>query len=266
MEVLPISLDDIEELKELQPEGWPDIIPHFTFYINSSFCDPIKFIRGKRIIGIGCAIRYTSTAWLGHIIVHKEFRNQGLGSHITKTLVERLQNTGCKTISLIATDLGEPVYQKLGFIKETDYHFLKKEGAEILSYDHTLISHNATGFEEQTLLMDKLVWDEDRTLLLQPHLKDAKFCIENNKLKGFYLPTLGEGLIIATDSASGIELLKYRVETHNTAVLPAQNEAAIQFLLEINFKHLRTAARMRLGPATGFKAKMLFNRIGGNVG
>src|SRR5688500_3639509 len=127
MKIFDLFPDELNDLIALQPEGWPDIRPHFQFYFNSSFCSPIKLVADKKIVGIGSCIYHRETAWLGHIIVHKEFRNQGIGTKITQALVERALEINSSTISLIATELGEPVYAKLGFRKESDYCFFTKE-------------------------------------------------------------------------------------------------------------------------------------------
>ena len=106
MEVFEFTLGDIAELHALQPAGWPDITPNFNHYITSASCSPLKFCIENRIVGIGAAIAHKNSCWLGHIIVHPDFRNQGIGRFITETLCERM-SAGFPTISLIATDMGE---------------------------------------------------------------------------------------------------------------------------------------------------------------
>jgi len=265
MNVSIITQADMESISALQPDGWPDISPFVKFYIDAPFCEPLKFSENNNIVGIGAAIIYHKTAWLGHIIVHKDYRNKGIGSFITKTLVDRRIRKGIKSISLIATDLGQPVYTKLGFTKETEYLFFKNDAPERMTCPTDMVS-NGRGLEKEILNIDKYVWGENRKKLLEPHLSDARVCIENNKVTGFYLPTLGEGLIVATTNLSGIELMKLRKQAIPVAVVPKENEVAIQFLYENNFTFHKAAARMRLGIPTGFKARMLFNRSGGNVG
>jgi len=105
MDRQPLELPDLELITALQPPDWPNIIPSIEFYIISTFCFPIKLIIDNKIVGIGTTIIHNDIAWLAHIIVHPEHRNQGIGKIITQTLVDSLQ-TKCDTIYLIATDLG----------------------------------------------------------------------------------------------------------------------------------------------------------------
>ena len=266
MQISAITANDIEEIRELQPEGWPDIISHFNFYIESAFCKPLKFVNQQKIVGIGSSIIYPYSAWLGHIIVHRDFRNQGIGLFITKTLVERLVDGNCNRISLIATDLGKPVYEKLGFVTETNYEFYKKEKHSNTLFHSKHITPASTKHHKEILALDKLVYGEERFALLNPHLAKALICVENDSVRGFYLPTLGEGLIVANDKSAGINLSKLRIQTQNTTVLPQENQDAIIFLKENGWEFIKTASKMCFSEKLVSKPEWLFNRSGGNVG
>lgn len=264
MQIADITLNDLEELKQLRPDGWSDIEPHYQFYVSSPFCNPIKISVNGNIAGIGASILHKSTAWLGHIIVHKEFRNRGIGTAVTRTLCERLSNK-YESISLIATQPGEPLYQKLGFIKETEYYFFKNESAKQLAYEAECI-WDGYPYIAQILQIDKAASGEDRTLLLSDHLQDSKVFINRNRVTGFYLPSLGEGPIVATDKFAGIELSKLRLQNKSVSILPQENQAGIDFLTANNFEFYQKGVRMSLRRTPGFKPEMLFNRIAGNVG
>lgn len=266
MKVAEIVSGDIEELKELQPDGWPDITEHFNFYIRSSFCNPIKILLNNRIAGIGCAILHGNTAWLGHIIVHKEYRNKGIGTAVTKTLCDQFNKNQFRTISLIATQLGEPVYKKLGFRTDTEYHFFRNEDIKGFDYDTDSIKSDGSAYADEILDIDSLASGENRTLLLRPHIAHAKVFIKNNRVTGFYLPTLNEGPVVSTDPSAGIELLKLRFINKSVSVLPQENETAIQFLTKNNFRLYQKGTRMSLGQKTEFRPDMIFSRIGGNMG
>ena len=68
-----------------------------------------------RILAVGQGIATGHAGWIGNIIVRPEARNRGLGSRVTLDIVNLLRAQGCSTLLLVATELGEPVYQKLGF-------------------------------------------------------------------------------------------------------------------------------------------------------
>src|SRR5690242_17103555 len=119
-----LTNEDLPQVSGLQPEGWPSIIPSYQFYLQSSFCFPLKLSVDNQLAGVGTAIVHANTAWLAHIIVDPRQRNKGIGTDITKALIQLAEKYYCRTILLLATTLGEPVYTKLGFRKELDYIFL----------------------------------------------------------------------------------------------------------------------------------------------
>jgi hypothetical protein len=79
---------DMNEIRHLQPEGCPDIVPGFEFYIGKEFCHPLKALIDNRIAGIGTSIIFNKTAWLAHIIVGKDYGNKGTGYEITQKLLK----------------------------------------------------------------------------------------------------------------------------------------------------------------------------------
>ena len=255
---------DHKFLVELQPEGWPDILPHFHFYHENDNCFPIKVIINNKIVGIGAAIIHSEIAWLGHIIVHNEYRNQGIVKRITQSLVDLVHKKGCETIYLIATDLGAPVYEKVGFESEGEYSFYKNLNIKLKP------SGNVIEFKEEfshiVYNLDFNVTGENRTYLLEKHLKGAYVYRKEGEIQGFYLPALGEGLLIANNDLAGTELMKMRLSVSNNALIPSENLNAIEFLKENGAIEFKRAKRMRLGEKKVWFPNQIYNRIGGNIG
>ena len=266
MQIEKLTPQDLQELKELQPEGWSDITPYFEFYTNSPFCHPIKVLSGNRIAGIGTSILHKTSAWVAHIIVHPDFRNRGIGGIVTKSVRDAIDHVKYPTVSLIATPLGEPVYRKLGFQPETDYLFYKNESYTPVPKQNPLIADADPSCYNEILNFDKKASGEERTGILEPHLQSVKIYRSNNKINGFYAPDLGDGLIVAENETAGLELLKLKLQMLPFSVVPSDNEAAVNFLQEQGFQQFLKGTRMSIGERIDFKPKMLFNRIGGNLG
>jgi hypothetical protein len=265
IKIAPFQLADIEKIPLIQPEDWPDIIPSLRFYCASDFCFPMKAVMGEEMVGIGTAIIYGETAWLAHIIVNRHYRNAGIGSTITKGLIDFISKTSCKTILLIATALGEPVYRKIGFEVQTAYVFFD-EGSIPSSKDSTACNIFEISFVTEMLKLDRIVSGENRMKLLLPHLNQAQVFTDDGTVTGFYLPTLGEGLIIANNSTAGFELMKVRACTQKKFCIPIDNEPGIKFLQQYGCKEIRKASRMIYGRKTSFDGTKLYSRIGGNLG
>ena len=266
MKVSAFDQTDLNLLPGLQPDGWGDITPSFDFYTTSSFCFPIKIISDDKIVGIGTTIIHHDVAWLAHIIVHKEHRKNGIGKLITETLVDSLQSKNCETIYLLATDLGAPVYEKVGFETETEYLFFKDiKPGNGLTISESIMPYKED-FKEQIKGIDKITSGEDRIFHLEDHLQNGFVYSEKGIVHGFYLPTFGDGLIIATNSSAGLEFLQFHLSSKEKLVFPKDNSAATNYLYKKGYKETITGKRMRLGKKRDVNFKNIYNRIGGNLG
>lgn len=263
MKILPLTLADISYISHLQPEGWLPITPYYQFYLSSDFCMPIKCVYENKIVGLGSSILHEDTGWLAHIIVDKEFRNRGIGTLITKSLMDQLSPM-VKTMTLLATPLGEPVYHKLGFEKDTAYMFLRD--GKTNAPDGEAIQKFHPRFADQMLKLDQRVSGENRIKILKPHFASASIVADGDEVIGFVMPTLGEGLIIAVTNGAGELLLRLQHSTSNRTAVPMENKTAIRFLLGNGFVEYRRAIRMSYGRKITWEPDKLYGRIGGNLG
>ena len=266
MKIEPLITKDLNHLALLQPDGWPDIKPGLQFYLSNSFCHVIKIGSQTRIMGIGAGIVFGRTAWLAHIIVDKEFRGRGLAHKIVAYLLEKLRAFRCESISLIATDMGYPIYERSGFQKQTDYVFLKRETPLSLCDEPENITAFSGHHHKEVLELDHAISGEDRSRILTGKLGTAFLYRENSNTIGIYLPDLGEGMIIASNTRAGIELMKKKYATVDKAVLPVENKAGIQFLMENGFTETLRAARMIWGKPFSWQPENIYSRIAGKLG
>jgi ribosomal protein S18 acetylase RimI-like enzyme len=267
MKFATVTYNDLGEIRHLQPEGWPDIVKDFKFYLDADFCLPVKKVLGKRIIGVGAAIVLGDSAWIAHIIVDSGFRKRGIGFSIVEELMKKLQGFSIRSYLLIATEMGKSLYERAGFKAISEYAYFQRE----IPWNNQTNSGNVfpceTAFYSEILELDRKISGEKRGGLLMDHLPASKVYIHHNSVSGAYFPELGEGLIIANTLTAGIELMKVKYATRDKAVLPENNEAGISFLEQHGFT--RTPAkgtRMVLGEGVKWEPAKIFSRIGGNLG
>ena len=261
-----ISPADLEGISRLQPADWTDIVPYFKFYLESDFCCPVKVAVNEIIVGIGVSVAFQNTAWIAHIIVDPEFRNQGIGAAIVDQLINNPVLKSKGSILLIATKMGEPVYLKKGFRVVTEYAFFRRESP----WKDYPVSKNIQPFDKKythdILEMDGIISGEDRSRLLMTSLNGSLVYTDHERLLGYYMPGMGEGLIEAMDSTAGLELMKAKYASADKAVLPVENTAGIDFLKANGFIETSRANRMVLGTDIHWQPDKLFSRIGGNLG
>jgi len=262
-----LTYDDLSELGHLQPDGWPDIVTDFKFYLASAFCIPVKSTHGNRIVGTGAAIILGDSAWLAHIIVDKEYRNRGIGYSIVGELMNRLKGFPLRSYLLISTEMGRPLYEKAGFKAVTEYAFFRREEPWNGQTGPGTVRPYEEAFISDILDLDRKISGEDRGILFGGHLTSSKICVRNHSVVGAYIPDLGEGLIIADTESAGTELMRLKYSVTDKAVLPAENVTGISFLEHNGF--VRTpvkGTRMVYGEDVKWKPDKIFSRIGGNLG
>ncbi len=266
MEIQTLTEKDIPLVAALQPDDWGDILPGFRMYTSASHCYPVKIVINDTIVGIGATIVHHEVAWLGHIIVHPAFRGKGIGQLITQTLVDIAHRRQCETILLIATELGAPVYEKAGFSTDTEYLFFKDIHLQNEAMSTGQLLPYTAAFKQSIEGIDGLITAENRSFMLEAYLHSGWVYCHNNQVQGFYLPALGDGLIMAHTPAAGIDLLKLHLKNNDKAVFPKENITALNYLQANGYEPFRTAKRMRLGKNRPFKLENMYNRIAGNIG
>jgi GNAT superfamily N-acetyltransferase len=267
MQFDPITYKDLEEIRNLQPDGWPDITNSFDFYIRSEFCYPIKVVIEDKIIGIGNSIIFIDTAWIAHIIVDPEYRNKGVGSQIVYKLLNDIKAKSINTVLLIATELGEPVYKKAGFRNLSDYVYFKRAKPWIDKAISDKICPYKADYYSDLVQLDKEISGEERVSLIEKYIDKSYVFIDNNDLHGFYIPTLGEGPIFARTDNVGLELMKMKYSKIDKAVLPCENKIGIEFLSQHGFESDGVKGkRMILGKKIDWQPARFYSRIGGNFG
>jgi GNAT superfamily N-acetyltransferase len=258
-------LEDIPTVRALQPEGWNDIIPGTILYIEQDFCYPVKATLDGQIVASGAAIVHKDTTWLANIIVHKDHRNKGYGLIMTEYLLKYAQ-AQTDAVMLVATKLGRPVYIKLGFNDDEEYIFFKRQKLS-LAIPPEVVPYNDS-YKVAILELDHDTTGEYREHVLTPHLHGAFVYLENGTFKGFTIPSLGEGLTLATTSQAGLSLMIQNLQEEKRAALPVVNQAAVNFLLQNGFEvdEQLAGVKMYRGRYVPWKPQQMYGRVGGNMG
>ncbi len=266
LETSALQQSEVGLIAELQPPEWSIILPTIDFYTKTDYCFPIKVTLDGKIVGTGTAIHNHGTAWLAHIITHTDYRNRGIGKLVTQALVDNLKSKNFETIYLVATALGEPVYKKVGFETETEYVFFK----DVRRHDAFEIPKEIMPYFEaaspQIAALDHRVSGEERFFQLVPHLAAGYVFLENERVAGFFLPSYGDGLIIAENPTAGLALMNLRLTMKDTAVFPLDNRHALDLIQQLGQQPLMYAKRMWLGKPRPWSPAEIYNRIGGNLG
>ncbi len=76
-----------------------------------------------RIVGTVATITYENhVAWIGMMLVDPEFRRRGIGEGLMRRALETLRERQVPVIGLDATPMGQPLYERLGFVATAKLH------------------------------------------------------------------------------------------------------------------------------------------------
>jgi GNAT superfamily N-acetyltransferase len=257
---------DLPSLGELQPPGWRDITLAFDYYLSEAHCRPVKVVSDGRMVAVGCAITFRETGWIGHIIVHPEFRRRRIGMTVVNDSIEFLRASGCDTISLVATEDGYPVYLKAGFVPQTEYVFFERPEPPVSVPIPPDLRRIADSDMTEILRIDQEVTGEDRRALYAEVSPETLVCLDADTISGFYRPDLGEGFVAALNADAGRRLFAARIAGSSRVALPVENTDGIDQAGRAGFSEKRRSVRMVLGPPFGWRPECIYSRIGGNLG
>ena len=267
LELRCIKEDEIPLVKDFPPTDWNlDLSILYRFHFGEPYFHAVIALIDNKIAGTGMVILNKDVAWQGTIIVKEELRNKGIGKSITQNLIDWSNNNGANKILLCATELGKYVYEKLGFKHSMNYLIFKEGTIKNSSISDSIFKLHKTDFET-ILSLDKAASGEDRRKIIEKtYLTGFKF-VSVDIITGYYLPDFGNGLIVAENEHSGLELLKFRCQYNKDKIaIPESNKAALNFLLCHGFAESIKVPRMYLGSETSWKPEMIYARGSGYLG
>jgi ribosomal protein S18 acetylase RimI-like enzyme len=104
-------------LKDLA--GWNQTAADWERFLSASPSGCFVAEVEGRVVGTTTTIVYEGRfAWIGMVLVDPEFRGRGIGTHLLNKAIEHLDSQGVPTLKLDATPEGQPLYEKLGFVRE----------------------------------------------------------------------------------------------------------------------------------------------------
>ncbi|EAR02998.1 GNAT family N-acetyltransferase [Maribacter sp. HTCC2170] len=263
-----LKVSDIEGLNSLPPLDWNfDYEALLRDFINEDFFYAFIQIQDNKIVGTGNVFIKEKVGWLANIIIDKTCRGKGLGFEMTNFLVDFLTDKKCDTQLLIATELGEGVYRKIGFRKLTEYQCFDSEIDSDFNFTNSVRKLEISDLES-VYKLDQETNSENRTHLIDKYYKNGFGYFNNdNELLGFYLPEFGRGLVLSRDEQAGIELLKLKhSKKGKRTLLPIENQKGIILLENIGSKKGAKCSRMVLGKENKWKPNYIYSYGSGYCG
>jgi predicted N-acetyltransferase YhbS len=197
------------------------------------------------LLGTAASVRFGPVGWLGGVTVVEPARGRGLGLELTRAALAALGPV--ETVRLLATPLGLPVYEKLGFEPEGTYRVFLAGAARP---ERTVELRDATPDDlEAVLALDREATGENRSLAVRAALDGAVMTPDGSAVA---LRPPWRALPIVGDPAGATTLLTSLIEPGLRLAVPADNHAAVR-LLTLLGRELEPVTRMRRGPAVPWR-------------
>jgi predicted N-acetyltransferase YhbS len=252
--------------------GWGERQPELSFYLRHQPTTVFVAEQDGGIVGTAIVTLNAGIGWLGLVFVAPALRGQGLGSRLTRTGLEYLQERSTRSILLAASELGRPIYEKLGFVVDGHYSviFGPGRGGTAASSEHGVRSMEPPDVPAASAL-DRAATGEDRAHLLEA-LAHGWVVEGDGRVRGYALRTpWGYGPAIADDEASGTLLLdQLRAQAPEgqemRLMVPRDNLAAIQHLADAGFEVRGGLPRMRLGEPVPWQPSRIWATVNAALG
>jgi predicted GNAT family N-acyltransferase len=248
LELYELNESDAKGLVELSASvGWDyDEEEIRTFFSSARQIYGHKNSEGK-IVSSAAIIPYDNNlACIGMVIVHSDYRGLGLGKKVTQKCVD---NASGRSILLIATAEGKPLYQKIGFMVVDSVHkYLCSEYIPARLVPHSGLTIEAFKEEhlEKVIDLDGAAFGDKRSLFLRNRIKQANQCIvvkKDSRVIGFGLSVLGTvnlilGPVVAPDTQIAELIIDYLASNHKGNLridVPSGHEKLMAFLEQTGF-------------------------------
>jgi predicted N-acetyltransferase YhbS len=286
-EIRDMTATDIDCVGEsTSAGGFSDRSTFFRMAVSLGDSHPIVAVNEGRIVGTGVGAIHGSVGWIGVVFVVPELRGRGLGRAITEAICDGLEGAGCRSLVLVATEMGRPVYDRLGFREQSLYHMFSGDPTPTRPRPPagTVVRQIRPGDIETVADLDRRATGENRAPLIrafagsgwlleeEPAGPDPDGARAGTVLRGFLLPTTrGNAAVIAArpdDAACLLDLHRHLTPEGNRAWagLPTENEAGRQMLAQRGWYLRKTFPRMIRGEEPDWLPEMIWAQFNHAMG
>lgn len=255
-------------------EGFGDRRIKMAFVADHPQCAPFVAEADGVIVGTGVATINGSVGWIGTIWVDAAWRRHGLGRALTLATMDAAEAAGCRTLVLVATRVGQPLYEGLGFEIQTWYRIKEAPGLPTGQMAPKARSYRPSDLPSMCAL-DAAATGEDRRHLLSAFAaSDTTICVDrtDGTLGGFVVRApWGGGATIAPDPVDAMAILHARrlaagVDKRVRAGLLDDNEAGLELLSSAGWTDSWQAPRLIRGPLPDWVPNAIWGQFDHAVG
>ncbi len=253
--IAPLEIADIEAACDLH-DGEPEPRAELLWHLHTPYARVLKAVMDGRFVGYACAIAFEDSGWVREIYIKPSFYGIGIGGILVQRLLSWMEEQGAMRQLLIAPEATETFWTSLGFqpdgglLHYEDGTFLEASKDEVLAMEpeHMLA----------VLHLDHLATGERREQMLREHMYLGSVYVEKGRVRGFSLPLLGHGLIVADAPEVGLELQRWLLPLQPYLRLPVGHLTAHAHLVARKYTAKPAGLRMVRGERPVYRPQMIY--------
>jgi GNAT superfamily N-acetyltransferase len=271
--IRPMTARDVDPAADVLLRGeWGDRRLFFAWAVDHPRAHPFVADVEGEIAGTAVGTANGPAGWIGAVFVDPAHRGGGIGRELTDRVIGELEAAGCATLVLVATTAGRPMYERLGFRHDTDYHAIE---ADSLDGGEPALTPWRPADLAGMIDLDARATGEDRAHLLRAFASPASSSTlrgAGGDLKGFVVRApWGGGATVALTLDDGIRILEARRQAARPgarvrAGLLAENHEAIERLAELRWQPSWTGPRLIRGPALAWQPTRIWGQFNFAIG
>jgi GNAT superfamily N-acetyltransferase len=272
LEIRDMTAGDIDAAVALyRSGGWDERRSFLETVLANPACHSLIGVSDGALVATGLATVNGPVGWVGSIFVDPARRSQGLGRAITEAVCTRLDAAGCTTQALIASQYGQPLYEKMGFRIDAWYQIL-----ETIPLDAAPTPPPGTSLRrmlrtdiDRVGRLDFRATGEDRRVLLAPLVAGGWLLEAGDELLGFLIQILpASAALVAPDpqhAACLLDLLRHlgtnRAKALRAAVVRG-NEPTQRQLEKLGWSAAFATPRMLRGKPIPWEPALIWSLLG----
>ncbi|MBI2762260.1 MAG: GNAT family N-acetyltransferase [Chloroflexi bacterium] len=154
--------DVLAATRALVDDNWGDRHGWFEFATSHAACRAFVAEAEGDIVGTAVGTANGPAGWIGTIWVDPDHRRAGLGRALTGAVIDALDTAGCRTLVLVATEQGLPLYEGMGFVQQARYEILEAAGLDDTAPADDDVRPFAPADLPSMLALDREATGEDR--------------------------------------------------------------------------------------------------------
>ena len=207
------------------------------------------------IVGMACAVQYARLAYIGPMAVSAAHQGKGIGRTLFEALVQALESRGCLTMMLDATDAGEPLYRKFGFLDAARTFDLGRTAGPGVAV------RPASGKLAESVTLDEGIFGANREPVFRRLLEVEGAALFSRPAGYLVAQTKLAGPFAALDREAAAQLLDEALLAGAVAsrvLAPVENPHAEALLVSRGFRVQREVRHMRRGQPAGMRRDLMY--------